>query len=182
MVALARRGHSVTSARQASLRHRRGQSSRSQSPFARPGQRRRPSILHRRDHRARDSRSLARECITRSFDIEFESLNFMPSQHLLYWAPVPVISALRFLFPKFKGDPILLQYALRVLEHHPVEVTFFYIPQVVQALRTDDLGWFSSEQTRHSLTLTIDPQATPRGSSLRPLRSRNSSAIRSSGT
>lgn len=61
-------------------------------------------------------------------------------QHLLYWAPVPVISALRFLFPKFGGDAVLLQYALRVLEHHPVEVTFFYIPQVVQALRTDALG------------------------------------------
>ncbi len=62
-------------------------------------------------------------------------------RHLLYWAPVPVVSALRFLFPKFKGDPVLLQYALRVLEHHPVEVTFFYIPQVVQALRNDALGY-----------------------------------------
>ncbi|ORY78396.1 hypothetical protein BCR35DRAFT_304996 [Leucosporidium creatinivorum] len=62
-------------------------------------------------------------------------------RHLLFWAPVPVISALRFLFGKFGGDPILLQYALRVLEHHPVGVTFFYIPQVVQALRTDALGY-----------------------------------------
>lgn len=61
-------------------------------------------------------------------------------QHLLFWAPVPVVFALRFLFPKFGGDAVLLQYALRVLEHHPVEVTFFYIPQVVQALRSDDLG------------------------------------------
>ncbi|KAK4703422.1 phosphatidylinositol 4-kinase A, partial [Phenoliferia sp. Uapishka_3] len=63
------------------------------------------------------------------------------SEHLVYWAPVPVVSALRFLFPKFGGDPILVQYALRVLEHHPVEVTFFYIPQVVQALRSDRLGY-----------------------------------------
>lgn len=51
-----------------------------------------------------------------------------------------VPDALRFLFPKYEGDPILLQYALRVLEHHPVGITFFYIPQVVQALRTDSLG------------------------------------------
>mgnify|MGYP002718741239 FL=1 len=62
-------------------------------------------------------------------------------QHLLYWSPVPVPEALRFLFPKFGGDAILLQYALRVLEHHPVSVTFFYVPQVVQALRTDELGY-----------------------------------------
>ncbi|GAA6029504.1 hypothetical protein JCM8097_003711 [Rhodosporidiobolus ruineniae] len=62
-------------------------------------------------------------------------------RHLLFWAPVPVPSALRFLQPKFGNDPILLQYALRVLEHHPVEVTFFYIPQVVQALRTDETGY-----------------------------------------
>ncbi|KAG0655552.1 phosphatidylinositol-4- kinase [Rhodotorula mucilaginosa] len=62
-------------------------------------------------------------------------------KHLLYWSPVPVPEALRFLFPKFGGDAILLQYALRVLEHHPVSVTFFYVPQVVQALRTDELGY-----------------------------------------
>ncbi|GAA5861639.1 hypothetical protein JCM8547_000691 [Rhodosporidiobolus lusitaniae] len=62
-------------------------------------------------------------------------------RQLLFWAPVPVPSALRFLHPRFGNDPILLQYALRVLEHHPVEVTFFYIPQVVQALRTDDSGY-----------------------------------------
>ncbi|GAA5841119.1 hypothetical protein JCM5353_003658 [Sporobolomyces roseus] len=60
-------------------------------------------------------------------------------RHLIYWAPVTVPDALRFLFPKYGGDPILLQYALRVLEHHPVGITFFYIPQVVQALRTDSL-------------------------------------------
>jgi len=29
---------------------------------------------------------------------------------------------------------------MRVLEEHPVPVTFFFVPQVVQALRTDGLG------------------------------------------
>ncbi len=35
---------------------------------------------------------------------------------------------------------MVLQYAHRVLEQHPVELTFFFVPQVVQALRYDDLG------------------------------------------
>jgi phosphatidylinositol 4-kinase len=34
---------------------------------------------------------------------------------------------------------------MRVLEQHPVDVTFFFVPQVVQALRTDALG-----RSRHS--------------------------------
>jgi phosphatidylinositol 4-kinase len=29
---------------------------------------------------------------------------------------------------------------MRVLEQHPVDVTFFFVPQVVQALRTDKSG------------------------------------------
>jgi phosphatidylinositol 4-kinase len=29
---------------------------------------------------------------------------------------------------------------MRVLEQHPVDLTFFFVPQVVQALRTDGLG------------------------------------------
>lgn len=30
---------------------------------------------------------------------------------------------------------------MRVLEQHPVELTFFFVPQVVQALRADGLGY-----------------------------------------
>ncbi|GAA5911601.1 1-phosphatidylinositol 4-kinase STT4 [Sporobolomyces salmoneus] len=74
-------------------------------------------------------------------DDEIPSESRSKLRHLLYWAPVTVPEALRFLFPKYGGDSILLQYALRVLEHHPVGITFFYIPQVVQALRNDSLGY-----------------------------------------
>ncbi len=63
---------------------------------------------------------------------------------MLLWTPVPPVLA-TFLFERrFKNDPIVLQYAHRVMEEHPVELTFFFVPQVVQALRYDDLGRPSS--------------------------------------
>ncbi len=61
-------------------------------------------------------------------------------QYLLFWDPVPPITAVTFFEPRYHGDPIVLQYAHRVLAEHPVEVTFFFVPQIVQALRHDELG------------------------------------------
>lgn len=61
-------------------------------------------------------------------------------RHLLYWEKIPVVNALMFFLPQYGNDPLILQYGMRVLEEHHVDVTFFYIPQVVQALRTDELG------------------------------------------
>lgn len=46
-----------------------------------------------------------------------------------------------FFEPRFGNDPMILQYAHRVLEQHPVDLTFFFVPQVVQALRYDELGY-----------------------------------------
>ncbi|EFI28353.1 atypical/PIKK/PI4K protein kinase [Coprinopsis cinerea okayama7 len=60
-------------------------------------------------------------------------------RHLLLWAPVPPIIANTFFERRYNNDPMLLQYANRVMAQHPVELTFFFIPQVVQALRYDDL-------------------------------------------
>lgn len=48
--------------------------------------------------------------------------------------------AITFFLPEHSSQPLLLQYAMRVLEQHPVSRTFFYVPQVVQGLRTDELG------------------------------------------
>ena len=61
-------------------------------------------------------------------------------QLLLVWAPVPPVIATTFFERRYSNDPLLLQYAHRVMEQHPIELTFFFVPQVVQALRYDDLG------------------------------------------
>jgi hypothetical protein len=61
-------------------------------------------------------------------------------QYLLFWDSVPPVIATTFFEPRYHGNPIILQYAHRVLAQHPVEVTFFFVPQIVQALRCDELG------------------------------------------
>ncbi|KAG8421568.1 phosphatidylinositol-4- kinase [Metarhizium acridum] len=43
--------------------------------------------------------------------------------------------------PAYKNHPFIIQYAMRALESHSVDVTFFYVPQIVQTLRYDALGY-----------------------------------------
>ncbi|CAG8562625.1 3182_t:CDS:10, partial [Scutellospora calospora] len=62
-------------------------------------------------------------------------------KYLLYWAPVSPITAAPYFSSVYNNNPLILQYAMRVLEYHPVDVVFFYIPQIVQALRFDNLGY-----------------------------------------
>lgn len=46
-----------------------------------------------------------------------------------------------FFLPVYKNHPLLIQYAMRALESHSVDVTFFYVPQIVQTVRYDVLGY-----------------------------------------
>ncbi|KAJ3023680.1 phosphatidylinositol-4- kinase [Thoreauomyces humboldtii] len=62
-------------------------------------------------------------------------------RYLLHWTAVPPITAVSLLGQQYKMHPWILQYAVRVLEHFPVEHVFFYIPQMVQALRYDTVGY-----------------------------------------
>lgn len=59
----------------------------------------------------------------------------------MYWAPVNPITAVTYFLPTYGNHPSIIQYAVRALESHPVDVTFFYVPQIVQTLRYDILGY-----------------------------------------
>ncbi|KAK4239446.1 hypothetical protein C8A03DRAFT_42926 [Achaetomium macrosporum] len=62
-------------------------------------------------------------------------------KYLLFWAPVNPITAVTLFLPAYRNHPFLIQYAMRALESHSVDVTFFYVPQIVQTLRYDALGY-----------------------------------------
>lgn len=62
-------------------------------------------------------------------------------KYLLYWKPVNPMQAVTYFLPAFGNHPFVLQYAMRALESHSIDVTFFYVPQIVQALRYDMLGF-----------------------------------------
>lgn len=62
-------------------------------------------------------------------------------KYLLYWSPVNPVTAVTYFMPAYRNHPFVLQYAMRALEDHPVDITFFYVPQIVQGLRYDALGY-----------------------------------------
>ncbi|ORY12140.1 phosphatidylinositol 4-kinase-like protein STT4 [Clohesyomyces aquaticus] len=60
---------------------------------------------------------------------------------LLFWASVNPMTAVTYFLPAYGNHPFIIQYAMRALESHSVDVTFFYVPQIVQTLRYDVLGY-----------------------------------------
>ena len=62
-------------------------------------------------------------------------------RHLLYWTPVAPVIAIQILSQSHGTHPWIIQYAIRSLEDFPITQVFFYIPQLVQGLRYDSLGY-----------------------------------------
>lgn len=60
---------------------------------------------------------------------------------MLPWARVAPIHALSYFSRQFPHHPISAQYAVRTLESYPADVMLFYIPQLVQSLRHDTMGY-----------------------------------------
>lgn len=62
-------------------------------------------------------------------------------KYMLYWTPVNPITAVTYFLPAYGNHPFIIQYAMRALESHSVDVMFFYVYQIVQTLRYDVLGY-----------------------------------------
>ncbi|XP_042899450.1 phosphatidylinositol 4-kinase alpha isoform X2 [Parasteatoda tepidariorum] len=76
--------------------------------------------------------------------------------HVLTWARVPPIKALAYFSRQFPRHPLTAQYAVRVLSSFPPDVILFYIPQLVQAVRHDSMGYvteFIKSACKHSQLL-----------------------------
>jgi phosphatidylinositol 4-kinase A len=54
---------------------------------------------------------------------------------------VSPVTAVSLFLPTYRHNPLLLQYAMRSLESFQVDITFCYVPQIVQTLRYDALGY-----------------------------------------
>lgn len=57
------------------------------------------------------------------------------------WAPIQPILALSLFSKAYPPHPFTAQYAIRSLCSYPFEVVMTYIPQLVQAIRNDKLGY-----------------------------------------
>jgi phosphatidylinositol 4-kinase len=62
-------------------------------------------------------------------------------RYLLYWAPINPMAAVTYFLPAYGNHPFIIQYAVRAVESHHVDINFFYVPQIVQTLRYDALGY-----------------------------------------
>ncbi|CAO2398546.1 PhosphoInositide Four Kinase (PI-4 Kinase) [Caenorhabditis elegans] len=64
--------------------------------------------------------------------------------HVLTWARCSPVMALSLLTPRiYPMHPISMQYAVRVLRSYSADELLLYIPQIVQAVRYDTMGYIS---------------------------------------
>ncbi|CAH8857858.1 unnamed protein product [Trichobilharzia szidati] len=63
--------------------------------------------------------------------------------HVLTWSPVAPVVALSFFSRMYPQHPLTHQYAVRVLADYPPDTMLFYVPQFVQGIRYDKLGYLS---------------------------------------
>lgn len=82
------------------------------------------------------------EVVTDTHAISFLTANAKNrSSAIVVWDSAAPIDSITHFLPPYNTDPLILQYAMRSIESFDVHQTFFYVPQIVQALRYDELGY-----------------------------------------
>lgn len=76
-----------------------------------------------------------------SFYIDGLKTSKVEMHTILYWVPTSPLKAINLFAPNLMKNPYILQYSMFALESHDVNVTFFYVPQIVQCLRYDRTGY-----------------------------------------
>ncbi|KTW27107.1 hypothetical protein T552_02598 [Pneumocystis carinii B80] len=71
----------------------------------------------------------------------FSDVTAFQLKYLQFWSPVVPLTAITYFLPIYNNDGFILQYAVKILEHYSLDVIFFYVPELVQALRYDTLGY-----------------------------------------
>lgn len=61
--------------------------------------------------------------------------------HMLTWAKVSPVQALSYFSRQYPPHPITAQYGIKALRSYPPDAVLLYIPQLVQALRHDTMGY-----------------------------------------
>ncbi|CEP63616.1 1-phosphatidylinositol 4-kinase STT4 LALA0_S08e06700g [Lachancea lanzarotensis] len=80
-------------------------------------------------------------CVHTSRTLESFLTGTKSFHYALYWASTNPLQSINLFLPQWAKNTYVVQYNVRALESHDVNLTFFYVPQIVQCLRCDPLGY-----------------------------------------